>query len=135
LGIPIPIFDTGAARTAKAAAAARQSALEAAAVRAAAISEARAAWIEASSAQSVLAGRASELVAVADRTLELSRRGFAAGTLDLTTLLESEENAIQARIRLIEIQQTAALSVIDLTRAVGGRLEALPEPQSAATPK
>jgi outer membrane protein TolC len=84
------------------------------------------AYTDAASAQSILTGRASEVVAVADRNLELSRRGFAAGTLDLTSLLEAEAFAIEARIQLLDLQQSAALAAIELTRAVGGRLEPLP---------
>lgn len=123
LTVPIPVFDTGAARSAKAAAAARGAAMEAAGARARAVMEARSAYVEAVAARGLIEGRASELVTIADRNLELSRRAFAAGTLELTGLLEAEEAAVRSRIKMLELKGAAAVSAIEVERAVGGRLD------------
>lgn len=122
VSVPIPIFDTGQARTARAAAEARIAASEAASTRNQAIAEARAAWVRARSARDLLDSSAARLVETADQSLELSRRAFAAGALELTGLLEAEANAVQARIRRLELEQAAVLEMIELERAVGGRL-------------
>lgn len=122
IAVPIPIFDTGQARTARAAAEARIAASEAVSMRNQAIAEARAAWVRARSARELLRSSAARLVETADQSLELSRRAFAAGALELTGLLEAEEHAVQARVRRLELEQAAVLELIELERAVGGRL-------------
>lgn len=122
ISVPIPIFDTGQARTARSAAEARVAASEAEVTRSRAVADARRAWVRARSAHELLQSSGARLVETADQSLDLSRRAFAAGALELTGLLEAEEQAVQARIRALELKRDAVLEHIELERAVGGRL-------------
>ena len=115
----IPIFDTGDARIAKARAQALRLALEADEIEQNAIAEARAAFITAKSARSLAARYESEVAALSDTNLTLAQRAFAAGQTDLTVLLESRQSAIDARLKLIDLQEKAALAEIELRRAIG----------------
>lgn len=122
LTVPIPIFDTGDARTAKARAEARQAVLMAQDIREQAILEARLALIASRSAAMLAANYDTEIVALAHENLQLAQQSFNAGESDLTVLLEAEEALVSARSDLIELQEQAALARIELERAVGGRL-------------
>lgn len=122
LTVPIPIFDTGDARTAKARAEARHAVLMAQDIREEAILEARLALIASRSAAMLAANYDTEIVALAHENLELAQQSFNAGESDLTVLLEAEEALVSARSDLIELQEQAALARIELERAVGGRL-------------
>lgn len=123
VSVPIPIFDTGAARTARAAAEAGVAEQTARDARARAITEARSAYVRAASAAATLAEFFAEPVGPAERNLDLSRRAFTAGTLELTGLLEAEESEVRVRLRRIELEEAAVIGAIELERAVGGRLD------------
>ncbi len=115
----IPIFDTGSARVAKARAEAARLALEADELEQSAIAEARAAFLSAQSARSLAARYESEVAALSETNLTLAQRAFTAGQTDLTVLLESRQSAIDARLKLIDLQEKAALADIELRRAIG----------------
>lgn len=115
----IPIFDTGDARIAKAHAEAARLALEADEIEQSSIAEARAAYLTAKSARALAARYESEVAALSDTNLALAQRAFTAGQTDLTVLLESRQSAIDARLKLIDLQEKAALADIELRRAIG----------------
>ena len=55
--------------------------------------------------------------------LSLAERAFQAGQVDMTVVLETRRQLMEAEIRLNQIKATAEASVIELEYAVGGRID------------
>jgi outer membrane protein TolC len=115
----IPIFDTGDARVARARADAARAALDADQAEQSAIAQARAAWITAKSARELAQRFETDIAALSSSNLTLAQQAFTAGQSDLTVLLETQQSAAEAKVRLVELKEKAALAEIELRRAVG----------------
>lgn len=122
VAVEVPIFDTGRAKVESARAEARRAAHEAASVRQAAIAAARAAWVNARADATAAQRFGAEIVQLADENLELARRAYDAGETDLTVLLDTQRERLAVKLELLRLRERAALSRVDLWRAVGGRL-------------
>jgi outer membrane protein TolC len=119
LDVSIPIFDTGDARVAKARAEAQRLALDADSAERTAIAEARSAFIAAQSARALAHTYESEVVSLSTTNIDLAQRAFAAGQSDLTVLLEAQQAVVDAKLKLIELHERAAIAEIELRRAIG----------------
>ncbi|MCC6427250.1 MAG: TolC family protein [Phycisphaerales bacterium] len=126
--LAIPIFDTNEAQIAKAGSIARAAfaSYEAASQRA--VREARVAWIELDSASRLVEQYRSTVLALAERNLTLADASLKSGQADVTVLLEAQREVTDARARLNELEQAAALARIELEYAVGGVLARPPTP-------
>lgn len=120
--LAIPIFDTNEAQIAKAGSIARAAfaSYEAASQRA--VREARVAWIELDSASRLVEQYRSTVLALAERNLTLAEASLKSGQADVTVLLEAQREVTDARARLNDLEQAAALARIELEYAVGGGL-------------
>lgn len=137
LEIPIPIFDTGDARIAGARAALIGADEAFAQVRNRATVEVRLAYVRARSLHAEAYEYQVRVVEIAEQNMTLAQKSFKAGEADTTTILNVEENLVETRARLLELQEESALAAIELRRAAGGSLRPLaPEagPASAVDP-
>jgi cobalt-zinc-cadmium efflux system outer membrane protein len=128
LDVAVPIFDTNQAQIAKAGSLARAAlaTFEAASQRA--VREARVAWVELDSATRLVDQYRSTVLTLSERNLALAEAALKAGQADVTVLLESQRELIDARARLNELERQAAIACIELEYAVGGGLMGTPSP-------
>lgn len=124
--IGVPIFDTNEAQIAKAGSLARAALATYEAVAQRAVREARVAWVAADSAARLVERRRASLVGLAADNLALARGALDAGDADVTAVLETQRELVDARRTLNDLERDAALARIALEHAVGGRLEAPP---------
>ncbi len=120
--VGLPIFDWGDARIAKADAETGRLVLEAGRVEQDAVLEARLAFISERTAREQLSRYEGPVGTLAATNLDLARRAFSAGQADLTVLLEAQQQRAEARVKIVELRERAALAHIELERAVGGKL-------------
>jgi cobalt-zinc-cadmium efflux system outer membrane protein len=66
-----------------------------------------------------------------ERNLALARQSFVAGQESLTVYLESQEDVVMTRLRMLEFLRDYMVSGVDLERAVGGSLT---EPAATSEP-
>jgi cobalt-zinc-cadmium efflux system outer membrane protein len=120
--VGIPIFDTNQAQIARAGSLARAAlaAYEATAHRA--VREARVAWVELDSASRLVVHYRSNVLALSERNLTLAESALRAGQADVTVLLESQREVIEARQVLNDLEREELLARVALEQAVGGRL-------------
>lgn len=131
--IGVPIFDTNEAQIAKAGSLARAALATYEAVAQRAVREARVAWVATDSAARLVEQRRASLVAVAEHNLALARGALDAGDADITAVLETQRELVDARRTINDLERDAALARIALEHAVGGRLEA-PAPTAGDAP-
>ncbi len=126
--VAIPIFDTNATQIAKAGSLARAALANYEAISQRAVREARVAWVEFDSASRLVEQYRSTVLALSERNLTLAEASLKSGQADVTVLLEAQREVTDARARLNELEQTAALARIELEYAVGGGLARPPTP-------
>lgn len=124
--IGVPIFDTNEAQIAKAGSLARAALATYEAVAQRAVREARVVWVAADSAARLVEQRRASLVGVAEHNLALAQGALDAGDADVTAVLETQRELVEARRTLNDLERDATLARIALEHAVGGRLEAPP---------
>lgn len=120
--IAVPIFDTNAAQIAKAGSLARAALANYEAVSQRAVREARVAWVELDSASRLAEQYRATVLAISERNLTLAEAALKSGQADVTVLLDSQRELIDARRTLNELGRDATLARIELEYAVGGRL-------------
>lgn len=117
---PLPIFDWGQARRQRARAALVEARHNLTRVRRQVIEETRLAYATLAATDANLHRVRDELVPLAERRHELAEQQFKAGELDVTGLLQAEEELRAARTRLVELERRTTEALIRLQRAVGG---------------
>ncbi|GJQ31115.1 MAG: RND transporter [Phycisphaerae bacterium] len=122
LEVAVPIFDTNQAQIAKAGSLARAALANFEAASQRAVREARVAWVELDSALRLVDQYRSTVLTLSERNLALAEAALKAGQADVTVLLESQRELIDARARLNELERQAAIAHIELEYAVGGGL-------------
>lgn len=120
--VGIPIFDTNAARIAKAGSLARVALATYEAVSQRAVREARIAWIDLDSAARLAEQYRSTVLAISERNLTLAEAALKSGQADVTVLLDAQRELVDARRTLNDLERDAALARIALEQAVGGKL-------------
>ena len=123
IDLEIPIFDTNQARGARAMSQLRRARAEYEHSAQAAIAEVRNAWLQTRTAQELVAFYQENVLVLAADNLSLAERAFQAGQVDMTVVLETRRQLMEAEIRLNQIKATAEASVIELEYAVGGRID------------
>ena len=131
--LPLPIFDSGQARRAKARAqaiAARQRLTQTTRQVAREIRQAH----HAAAQLMTTANRArTNLVPLHEERVRLARVVFDAGHEDVTNLRLAELDLLEAQLKLLRLDHRTTLAIIDLHRATGGNKEEKPNDQSPIT--
>lgn len=139
ISTPIPIFDMGQARAARATAEQVEARHDLTLAQRVVVQEVRL-------AHAALAGNLANLSRVRDGLIPLQRlrreqaeQAHRAGQADVTALYLAEQDLRTAQVRLIELERDASISLIRLQRAVGGRgiarsIESPVSPVSVAPP-
>jgi cobalt-zinc-cadmium efflux system outer membrane protein len=122
LEVGIPIFDTNDAQIAKAGSLARVALASYEAASQRAVREARTAWIGLDTASRLSEQYRTTVLALSERNLTLAEAALKAGQADVTVLLDSQRELIEARRTLLGLAHDAALAAIELERAAGGVL-------------
>ena len=130
LGEPDRFVDTNQARVARAMSQLRRARAEYERSAQAAVTEVRSAWLRTRTAQELVAFYRDNVLVLAEDNLSLAERAFQAGQIDMTVVLETQQQLIEAEVQLNQFKATAEASVIELEYAVGGRIE--PPDQRAA---
>lgn len=122
LEVGIPIFDTNAAQIAKAGSLARAALANYEAISQRAVREARIAWVEFNSASRLAEQYRTTVLAISERNLTLAEAALKSGQADVTVLLDSQRELIDARRTLNDLERDAMLARIALEQAAGGTL-------------
>jgi outer membrane protein TolC len=117
---PIPIFDWGQARKAKADAQRIEAHHRATETRRQVIEDVRRAMVRLVAARAALDKVRSQLLPVQQRRHEQAEEAYKAGLADITALLVAEQELQASRAKLVEVQKDAAVALVRLHRAVGG---------------
>ncbi|MDY7107119.1 MAG: TolC family protein [Planctomycetota bacterium] len=117
------LLDDNSARIARAESELRAARIEADRVLQQAQREVRTAWIELESTVRTIDEYQEQVVALATENAALSEEAFAAGTVDLTVLLDARREQTAARLRLNDLRASAARKFHELERAAGGTLD------------
>ena len=120
--IEIPIFDNNRANVAKAMSELRQAEIEADQVLQRAVTQTRTAWLDARTNLELVDFYRERVIALARENLRLGEQAFNAGQVDMTVVLETQRELIQADFQLNQLEAAAWLSVIELEYTVGGTL-------------
>lgn len=118
--VPLPVFDTGDARSDRARAAESEARHRLTEAQRAAVEEVRGSLAEFAASQASLERVAGELLPLAERHRSDVESGFQLGHLDVTALLIAERDLQGARARQVVLEQEVSLARIRLERAVGG---------------
>ncbi len=117
------IFDDNSARIARAESELRALQIEADRIYQQAQREVRTAWIELQAEFDLIFDYQQHIVDLADENARLAEDSFAAGTVDLTVLLEAQRQQTNARMRLNDLHAHAVGDFYELERAAGGTLD------------
>lgn len=134
--IQIPIFDFNQARIARAGSVARSALDSFEAATQQAVSQARVAYIETTATAQLATTYRDEVLSLAEGNIAPAEGALRAGEADVTVLLDAQNELIEARKALNDLDAEAALARIALEYAVGGRLatpstDAQPAPSAA----
>jgi outer membrane protein, heavy metal efflux system len=142
LNVPLPIFDWGQAKRAKASAAVDEARHQLTQLQRQIVQDVRtehSAYLE---ALQTLAKTRDELLPLQERRASMTESAYRAGETDVATLLLALEDLLDTRVKVVDLQRKAAVARVKLHRAVGGngiaaRVEAgaaLPSTQPATRP-
>ncbi len=120
--LEIPIFDNNQAQVAKAMSELRKAQIEADLILQRAITQIRVAWLDARTNLELVDFYRERVIALARENLRLGEQAFNAGQVDMTVVLETQRELIQAEFQLNQLEAAALLSVIELEYTVGGTL-------------
>lgn len=120
VSLPIPLFDFGQARRARANAAVIEARHNLTRISRSIIEQTRRSFAAFIASRENRQRVQSELIPIAERRLQQAESQFRGGQTDITGLLLAEEQLRSARTRGVELQQRNAEALIRLQRAVGG---------------
>ena len=120
--IEIPIFDNNQANVAKAISQLRQAQIEADLVLQPAVTKTLTAWLDMRVNLDLVTVYRDRVIALAQENLRLAQQAFNTGQVDMTIVLETQRELIQAESELNDLELNAPSSMIDLEYAVGGTL-------------
>jgi cobalt-zinc-cadmium efflux system outer membrane protein len=117
---PLPLFDWGQQRRAKAEAQRAAARHRLTQTRRQIIEEVRRAVESLTASQAVLRQVQTQLIPLADEGVQQAEAAYKNGLADVTAVLLAEQEAQSARLKLIELQQSVSSASYRLHRAVGG---------------
>lgn len=118
--VPLPLFDLGGSRRARARAEVLGARHALVAAERDVVSEVRRAWAGLRSAQNALARVRDELIPLQRERREQVEAVYLGGEVDVTAVLLAEQDLQASQVQLVEFEQRASLSLVRLERAVGG---------------
>ncbi len=118
--VPLPLLDTGAARTAGARAAIVAARHDLVRVERDVVADVRRAHAACRAARAELERVVKELVPVQRARREQVEAIYLAGQTDLTAVLLAEQDLQAAQVRLVELEREATVQRVRLERAAGG---------------
>lgn len=118
--VPLPFFDWGQARRARADAARLAARHELTELRRKAVQDVRSAYTAYAFAADTLRRARESLLPLEERRAAQAQTAYRAGETDVTTLLVAEESLEEARAKVVDLQKRAALARYKLQRATGG---------------
>ncbi|MBL8841889.1 MAG: TolC family protein [Planctomycetes bacterium] len=121
ISAPVPIFDSGQARRARLTAEQLESRHELTLARRIVVEEVRVAYQTVTASRFNLARVRDELVPLQRQRRQLAEDSFRAGQTDSTPLFLAEQDLRIAQTQAIEAEARAALALVRLQRAVGGK--------------
>jgi outer membrane protein TolC len=139
VSLPLPIFDWGQARSAKALAEAIQARHKLTQARRQAVEDVRRALASLAGAQAALDRVSLQLIPLQQQRQEQAQAAYRNGLADITAVLLAEQDSQAARAKQIELQQKASAAMFKLERAVGGpgvaaRVASAPSTQPTTRP-
>lgn len=117
---PLPLFDWGQAKRAKAVAARLQARHEMTELRRRVVEEVRAAHARHVASAGTLRRARDELLPLQQKRWEQTRAAYEAGELDLAAMMLAEDDLSAARGTVIALEKKAATASVKLLRAAGG---------------
>jgi len=117
---PLPIFDWGQARKAKAKAQRIEARHHLTQLQRQIVEEVRRAHAVYAESRATLHQAQSQLMPLQEKRREQAELAYKSGEADLTTLLLAEADLQATRARLVELQEKVAVAMLKLQRAVGG---------------
>lgn len=140
LAVPLPLFDWGGARHAKARAARTEARHKLVEARRRVVEEVRRALAALAASRSALELVQSQLLPVQRRLREQAEAAYRAGNADTTVVLQAEQSLQEANAKLIELQRKHSEALYRLHRAAGGagvasRMEAGTSSRTPARPQ
>jgi outer membrane protein TolC len=135
---PLPIFDWGQAKRGKAGAAVLDARHQMTLIQRQVVQEVRAQYANFGATLQTLALARDQLLPLQERRAAQAEASYRAGETDIANLLLAEEDLLDTRIKVIELQNKTAVARVKLQRAVGGvriaeRLEATTRPTQPTT--
>lgn len=135
--IPIPLFDDGSVPRARAEAAWELAVLDRLRLAQSIEAEVRAAWVDRLAAIASLDARDAERIGI-DRAIDAMRAAYEGGFEPLDAVLDLEARRLDVLADAIDARTALDLSMIELRRSVGGRLDSRradgPPPSIASDP-
>jgi outer membrane protein TolC len=120
LNAPLPIFDWGQARRAKASAAVDEARHQMTQLQRQIVQDVRTQYSAYVESVRTLAKARDELLPLQERRATMTESAYRAGESDVATLLLSLEDLLDTRVKVVELQEKAAVARVKLYRAVGG---------------
>jgi len=120
LTIPIPIFDVGNETRAKAVAQRDAARQELAQQSSEVIEQVRLAYATYAAALDALRQAQGELLPIQQQQRQQAEESYKSGDSDLTTLLQAQSDLQETRSKVAELEEKAAVALVQLRRAVGG---------------
>jgi outer membrane protein TolC len=135
----LPIFDWGQAKRDKASAAVVDARHQMTLLQRQIVQEVRTQYSSFGATLQTLALARDQLLPLQERRAAQAEASYRAGETDIANLLLAEEDLLDTRIKVIELQSKTAVARVKLQRAVGGvriaeRLEAAAATQPATQP-
>ena len=120
VSVPVPLFDWGQARRAKANAQVIEARHNYTQTRRQVVEEVRKALASYTSSTATLETVRTKLLPLQEQRRQQTESAYLAGQTDITALLVAEQDLQAARTRLVELQQKTSEAFIQLQRAAGG---------------
>jgi outer membrane protein TolC len=117
---PLPIFDWGQARRAKAEAQRLVARHQLTQLQRQVVEEVRRAYASYGESRATLERAQSELMPLQEERRKQAELAYRSGEADLTTLLLAEADLQDTRAKLVELQEKVTVALVKLQRAVGG---------------
>lgn len=136
ISAPVPLFDWGQAKRAKATASQSEAEHKLTKIQRAVVEEVRkahAAYVESHAALTLARDR---LVPAQERRRRETEDAYKAGLTDVTALVLADQDLLASKAKLIELEEQASSALVKLERAVGGPgvADGLREPGAATRP-
>ena len=118
--VPLPLFDWGQSRRAKAEALVAEASHKLTKVRRQVVEQVRTEYATFASTRAAAVLARDRLVPAQERRRRETEAAYRAGTTDVTTLILADQDLQAARAKLIDLQQKTSSALFRLQRAVGG---------------